>query len=208
LVIAQITKYSYDIYVKNSVPHTLPFLGEVTEAHVRAVKLLPLAEVEYQFRYAVRAVLLNKQGNVGVLYVKRDGYHKLPGGGAEETPTGELEEDSVILKREVKEETGYDIEILDGLGHVLERKETAKMRQISACYLTRTVGEPQPVALTEREAASGMELEWMPIDRAIATFEKDAPEWYRGKMILLRDLLFLRKGREVLEDIVMRQQAQ
>ncbi len=183
------------------IPHNLPFLGEVTEADVVASDVLHVLEAGYEFRYAVRAVLLNNKGEVGVLHVQRDCYHKLPGGGAEQTPSGELEEDIVILKREVKEETGYDIEILDALGHVLERKDTAKMRQISACYLARTVGEPEPIALTEREAASGMGFGWMPMDEAIMTFEKDRPEWYRGRMILLRDLMFLRKGKEVLEQM-------
>jgi 8-oxo-dGTP pyrophosphatase MutT (NUDIX family) len=58
-------------------------------------------KVELSLREAARAVLINEDGKIALLYVNSHKFYKLPGGGVE---AGEYVEDA--LEREVLEEAG------------------------------------------------------------------------------------------------------
>src|SRR3989344_6635632 len=83
---------------------------------------------DYHVRKASRGILINK-GKVALLYVSKENYHKLPGGGFE---ASESNEDA--FRREVKEETGCDCKIVDEKGQnsvVIETRNQFKLVQIS-----------------------------------------------------------------------------
>ena len=151
-------------------------------------------EVRYGVRKAVRAVIFNGDGEIAVLYMSQEGYHKLPGGGVEK---GENLGQS--LEREIREETGYGIETRPGsVGAIIEYRDTAALLQISYCYLADIVGEQTVTAFTEEEIKHGAELEWMRPEDALRAMEKDAPTDYACQFIRRRDLLFLQKAQEIL----------
>ena len=75
-------------------------------------------DITYEVRKATRTVLLNDSNEIALLYVAKDNYHKLPGGGIEEG-----ESIFTALKREVKEEVGANIDILDDIGVIIEYRD-------------------------------------------------------------------------------------
>ncbi|MFT8350907.1 NUDIX domain-containing protein [Clostridium saccharoperbutylacetonicum] len=64
----------------------------------------------YNIRKASRAIVLNDLGEIALLYVSKNKYHKLPGGGIE---AGESID--IALNREVMEEVGTDIRVLNNI---------------------------------------------------------------------------------------------
>lgn len=146
----------------------------------------------FERRQAVRAVILNEQGQVALLNVSNRGFHKLPGGGIEAG-----EDHKAALDREVLEETGCHIEILAELGKVIEYRDKWQQVQTSFCYLARHVGEQQQTSLTEDEQKWGFEVMWADsIDDAIAILEADDPSGYDGKRMKPRDLAILQAAKE------------
>ena len=77
-------------------------------------------------RYASRGVLIDDQLNAAMMYMSEPNLYKLPGGGIEADETREE-----ALLREIKEETGYEAEIIYDLGYIEEHKNRNNFMQIS-----------------------------------------------------------------------------
>lgn len=147
-------------------------------------------EINYKIRKASRAVIFNEENKIAILNVSNDNYHKLPGGGIEK------DEDIITaLRRELMEEVGVEVDILNELGMIIEYRDSFKQLQISYCYLCKVVGEYQETSFTEEEKNNGFILEWVSLNEAISILEKDNPEKYMGKFIRERDLEFLKNVR-------------
>ncbi len=143
---------------------------------------------DYHVRKASRGILINK-GKVALLYVSKENYHKLPGGGFE---ASESNEDA--FRREVKEETGCDCKIVDEKGQnsvVIETRNQFKLVQISYIFFSEIVGEPKELHLEQDEIDEGFELRWVPVNKAIETLQNDKPNNYEGKFIQMRDIAVL-----------------
>lgn len=144
-------------------------------------------ETSYKVRKASRAVVFNEENKIAILNVSNDNYHKLPGGGIER------DEDIITaLRRELIEEVGAEVDVLNELGMIIEYRDNFKQLQISYCYLCKVVGEYQETSFTEEEKDNGFILEWVSLNEAISILEKDNPEKYMGKFIRKRDLEFLK----------------
>lgn len=151
-------------------------------------------KIDYRIRNAARAVLFNKDKKIAVLFVSKNNYHKIPGGGIKE---GETINDA--LQREVLEETGCSFEIKDKVGEILEFRDEFKIKQTSYCFIAEVkeiVAEPK---FTEKESAQGFKLLWIDLDEAIDLLEKDEPKNYEGKFIQKRDLILLKKVKEIIK---------
>ncbi|HGJ67607.1 TPA: NUDIX domain-containing protein [bacterium] len=148
---------------------------------------------DYTKRFASRAIVINKDNKIAIMYVKKYHNHKLPGGGIEEG------EDLInALKREINEEVGCNIEITGEVGEIIEYKNEYMQKQTSYCYLGRVVGEIREVNFTDQEKESGFSLLWIDIDIAIDLFKKDNPIDYTARFISRRDLLFLEEAKKLL----------
>ncbi len=149
---------------------------------------------EIKERRASRAVLFDKEGLIPILFVAQDNYHKLPGGGIDDNETREE-----ALIREVKEETGSLIEIEREVGKIVEFRSKWNLRQESYCYLGKIISKGEP-ELTEKEKGQGFRVVWLTLNEAIKRIEKDEPKSYAGLFIQKRDLTFLKKAKEILQD--------
>lgn len=119
-------------------------------------------------RRAARAVLRNDNNQVAIMCFTKTGSYKLPGGGVDEG-----EEIEAALHREIREETGYEIDDVRELGIIEEDRYYCGMHQTSYCF-TANVQKFVGTELTEKEAAEGMELRWMDtIDQAISAVESN-----------------------------------
>lgn len=151
----------------------------------------------YFLRRAARAVILNKNKEIALLNVKRDSYHKLPGGGIEDK-----ESPVMAIKRESMEEIGFTIKILSEVGLIIEYADNTDFAQISYCYLGEILEECNK-SLSENEVQEMIELEWYSFDDAIEILKNNQPRTYDGEFIRHRDLNFVEEAYEVLKKISM-----
>ena len=138
-----------------------------------------------------RAILINTLGQIGLLYVEKKAYHKLPGGKLEpaETPLQALE-------RELLEEMGCRAKILDEVGMIVEYQNERQRKQTSFCYLARQEGERVAPAFTESELKNRYREVWVDdVDTAIGLVNDDSPIDYSRMFIRSRELAFLKAYR-------------
>lgn len=152
------------------------------------------SEIAYKIRRASRSIVINELSEIALLYVSKNNYHKLPGGGIEEGENIEI-----ALNREVMEEVGVNIQVLGEVGTIIEYRDEFEMLQISYCYYSKVIGEKSKPTFTDEEINGGFQLKWVNLDKAIDLLENDLPNNYVGKFIRYRDLLFLKKVYGILK---------
>jgi len=145
-------------------------------------------------RRVVRAVLLDENDQVAVLYIGKCNFYILPGGGIED---GEKPEQA--LRREALEETGCRCEIVRELGIVEENGASRDYFEKSYCYLARVAGEKGALNLTEEETLEDTRLEWHGIYRAADLIKKQECPDYEMKFSVMRDGVLMD---EVLRNII------
>jgi ADP-ribose pyrophosphatase YjhB (NUDIX family) len=151
--------------------------------------------IAYKLRKASRTIVLDAFGKIALLYVSKNNYHKLPGGGIEAD-----EDIEIALNREVMEEVGVKIHVLGEVGMIIEYRDEFKQLQISYCYYSEVIGEVSKPTFTDQEMSDGFQLKWVPLEEAVNILENDRPNNYMGKFIQSRDLLFLKKAYEILKN--------
>ncbi|MGL5767001.1 MAG: NUDIX hydrolase [Sarcina sp.] len=142
----------------------------------------------YNLRRASRVVLFNDEKKIALLNIRNEGYYKLPGGALEKDETRE----SAAL-REIEEETGYKMDILDTLGLIIEYSDDTNFMQISYAYKGK-VGAQAKTSLSKNEQKQGVEVEWYTIDEALKIMKALKPDSYHGKFIVNRDIAFLEES--------------
>lgn len=148
----------------------------------------------YQKREASRAVLFDNNNLVPLLFVANEQYHKIPGGGIDD---GEDQKQALI--REVLEETGSTIEVTGEVGRIVEFRSEFNLLQSSYCFLGKIITKGKP-EFTEDEVSHGFQLVWLSLDEAINTITNDKPTDYEGAFIQKRDLRFLQKAKELINE--------
>jgi len=153
-----------------------------------------LDPTNFRLRTAARAVVLDDQHKVALLYVGIHDYYKLPGGGIEDG-----EDIMTALDRELLEEIGCKADVIGEVGQTIQLLSQSQLKQISYCYLAKQVGEKSEPNYTDEERQNGFQIYWAKdIDEAIACMEKSNVDDYRSKSIVKRDLALLRAAKPLI----------
>ncbi|MCB0749352.1 MAG: NUDIX domain-containing protein [Ignavibacteriae bacterium] len=115
-------------------------------------------DTKFTYRRATRGIVMNSEGKIALMNVSKQNYYKLPGGGIDPN-----EDEIKAFKREVMEETGWeiedDIEVLGVVIQVWEPELNNKEIQYNICCKANATKE-LTITLTEEELERGFVLEW------------------------------------------------
>lgn len=150
-------------------------------------------EIKGSFRERNRAtgIVINDKKEIILMNLTNMYFHMLPGGGVDSKEN--IEEG---LYREIKEETGANVEIISELGIVVENLEQRKMKQITYFYLTKVFGEIQEPNFMPDELEEGYQVEWYSIDEAIKILEEENEY---EEYIKQRELVAIKEAKKYLE---------
>lgn len=143
-----------------------------------------------EIRYGARGIVIRSDGKIAVFNKSKKNEYKLPGGSIEEN-----ENPRDAFKREVLEETGCIIEIIDELGTTEEYKSQDNFKQTSFIFVGKVMEDTKTLHLTQREKNEGAILIWEYPFRALELITNSynnliAPDYvsvYHTKFIVYRD---------------------
>jgi 8-oxo-dGTP pyrophosphatase MutT (NUDIX family) len=147
-------------------------------------------------KFAVRAIIFDDEKNTPILSVQNGVYYKIPGGTIEE---GETEMQA--LNREVLEEAGCKIVVGECIGDFSFYHPLKDRTYHSKYFIGKLVGEKGEPNFDKREIERNFKVIWMPVDEAITTFERINPQDNIEKIIHNRDLSFIIKARNLLNNL-------
>jgi 8-oxo-dGTP diphosphatase len=139
-----------------------------------------------EVRNAVRAVVFDAEGLVGVAHVADGNYWKIPGGGVEKG-----ESFPQALERELLEEAGVSATTEGEIGVIVEHRDQWSQLQISYCYLACVNGEKKTPEFDEKERSEGFSFHWMSYEEALKKFKENTALSYEAKFMQTRDRMFL-----------------
>jgi len=143
-----------------------------------------------KIRYASRGIVINKNNEIAIFNKTNKNEYKLPGGGIEGN-----EDPEEAFKREVLEETGCKIDIVDYLGTIEEYKSKDNFKQISHVFVGKVIEDTHQFGFTEKEKDEGARLLWTDIDNGLKLIidcfdkikESKYESIYHTKFIVYRD---------------------
>ena len=143
-----------------------------------------------QLRLASRGIVIRDDGKIAVFNKYNKNEYKLPGGGAEDD---EIPEET--FKREVLEETGCVVEIIEQLGTTEEYKGKSNFKQISNVFIGKVIEDTKQLNITQKEKDEGARLLWETPQKALELItdcfskliESDYESVYSTKFVVLRD---------------------
>lgn len=140
---------------------------------------------QWKVRRAVRA-LVRDGDKIAVLHsTKYDFYKCLPGGGIEAN-----EDIFTTLPREIQEEVGCEIQVVDELGLCIEFIGDFNLVSLSYVFIVdKTKSGKQQ--LTAEELAAGFVLEWHTPQEVLSLIERAQPTDKRGGQQMIREKILL-----------------
>lgn len=139
-----------------------------------------------KWRKASRAVII-RDNKVLLIYETTNDLYTLPGGGLEKWETYER-----CLKREILEETGYSINILEEKVVIKEYfMDSTWENHYFLAKLKRQEPDETKIKLTKEEQQNGMEIRWVDVMDAIDLLDNHDTQHPDGIQIMYREFLGL-----------------
>lgn len=143
-----------------------------------------------KLRLGARGIVIRDDGKIAVFYKSNKNEYKLPGGGTEGNEPAEE-----AFKREVLEETGCIVEIVEELGTTEEYKGQSNFKQVSNVFVGRVIEDTKQLNVTQKEKDEGAKLLWETPEKALKLItncfdklvESKYESVYSTKFVVLRD---------------------
>ena len=143
-----------------------------------------------KLRLGARGIVIREDGKIAIFNKSNKNEYKLPGGGLE----GE-EKPEEAFKREVLEETGCEVEIIENLGTTEEYKSLNNFKQISYVFVGKVLRDTKQLNVTKKEKDEGAKLLWAKPLEALELIRKcidnlkdsQYEDVYATKFVVLRD---------------------
>jgi len=156
-----------------------------------------------RIRLGARGIVIKEDGKIAVFNKSNKNEYKLPGGGIEENENPEI-----AFKREVLEETGCIVEIIENLGIIEEHKTLDNFKQISYVFVGKVLKDTNELHVTEKERDEGAKLIWETPGNALKLITESfnnliASKYesvYHTKFIVYRDRKILEKYIELSKE--------
>ncbi|MEI7578513.1 MAG: NUDIX domain-containing protein [bacterium] len=149
-----------------------------------------ILQSRFIFRESVRAIIVNEKKQIGLMHVGKQNYYKLAGGGVESGETL-----IAALKREILEESGYQMTNQQYLASILEfREETGYpdgLIQFDHLFLIKVKGKQQALQLTTKELQNNYGFVWINSDQALSSMQQANAIDNNIKFIIAREIKFL-----------------
>lgn len=153
-----------------------------------------------RLRLGARGIVIREDGKIAIFNKSNKNEYKLPGGGLEDEETPEK-----AFQREVLEETGCEVEIIENLGITEEYKSLNNFKQISYVFVGKVLKDTKQLNVTEKEKDEGAKLLWKTPENALELIIKCYDELvaskyesvYSTKFIVLRDRKILERYLEL-----------
>ena len=160
-------------------------------------KDIGLKEIEFDnptIRIGARGIVVREDGKIAIINKTLKHEFKLPGGGIEQE---ESPEEGFI--REVLEETGCLVKIVDKLGIIEEHKSLENFKQKSYLFVGKVIENTNKQNLTKKEQDEGTKLVWTTKENGLELIknslnnlkESKYENLYHSKFIILRDKYIL-----------------
>ena len=148
-----------------------------------------------RLRMAARGIVIRENGKIAIQNKSKKNEFKLVGGGMEND-----EDPTLAFKREVLEEAGCEIEIIEQLGITEEYKSLQNLKQISNIFVAKVINDTHKLNLTEKEKSEGAKLLWVEPQEALRLvtdcYDKllpsDYDDVYDTRFVVLRDRKILK----------------
>lgn len=159
-----------------------------------------VTSVIWKERPTGKVVLFNDKNEILLVSNTVSNLFLLPGGGIEKG------EDVIEgVKRECREETGYEIEILHELGITEDYRSRDSRHCVSYGYAAKALSQG-PISLTESERDIGFYIKWLSLKDTIEVFASQEKKVRRGEVDfyntcfnIIRDSFFVRQAQKLLE---------
>lgn len=146
--------------------------------------------VEPKVRIGARGIIRRNDGKIAIFNKSNKNEYKLPGGGIEEN-----EKPEEAFKREVLEETGCKVEIIEKLGTTEEYKTLDNFKQISYVFVGKVLEDTKQLNVTQKEKDEGAKLVWKTPKNALKVITESYDKLvaskyesvYHTRFIALRD---------------------
>lgn len=140
-------------------------------------------------RPSVRAIILNDNNKIALVYSKKEKYYKFPGGGIKQD-----ENKKEALVREVREEVGLIVipESICEFGSVMRRQRSnvspnTIFEQENYYYTCKTKNQIVDQELDNYEAEAGFMLKFVSLDEAILVNSTYKSENYFNEIMIMRE---------------------
>ena len=143
-----------------------------------------------RLRLGARGIAIREDGKIAIFNKSNKNEYKLPGGGIEDDENPEE-----AFKREVLEETGCKVEIINKLGTTEEYKTLDNFKQISYIFVWKVVEDTKQLNVTQKEKDEGAKLIWETPENALKVITESYDKLvaskyesvYHTRFIVLRD---------------------